>query len=367
MNGYTHGSSNSSLLFSFGLLLVAIPVQDYCSTPSLQETRQERAYIASWPNVTGQLDVVHLVEVNSTIRATTWYQAEVEYRYRVGGKEYRGERLTYNTYDRSPYHQRHWSELHKNMNRFISGARYVKKESVDPGLAANSRTSYYLSNHQVVVHYDPQRPESSILDTFDYDPPSLINLLLFSMAFSIPGILFIVMSFFLWRQAVAKRGTEGFPSRNATWHPADSNRRSRGRDGHTSPQQLTERSHKESVPVAVESASRPGAEWPSHPKKVTIPDIDRIGCACPRLPTKYRNGFPTDWDWTQAEALLIAELNAGNMNRLPDPDFDTPFFHDYFECKHCGTYWKLSHPDQAYRGGLQILEDRTSGGKIGRP
>ncbi len=95
--------------------------------------------------------------------------------------------------------------------------------------------------------------------------------------------------------------------------------------------------------------------------------VHRIGCACSRLPTKYKNGFPTEWDCTQARALLIAELEAGNMRRLEDPDPDTPFFHEYFECKHCRTTWKLSHPDQAYRGGLHILKDKVSGWKMGRP
>lgn len=340
------------ILLFFGLFLVAIPIHEYCTTPSLQETRQERAYIASWPAVTGQLDVVHLVEDRSTTRGTTWYHAEVEYRYQVDGKEYRGERLTYRIYDRSPYHQPYWSELQKNMSRFVCGASYVKKESVDPGLAANKRTSYYLADRPVVIHYDPQRPESSILDTVDYNPPSLMKLSLFSMAFVIPGGLFIVMSFFLWRHAAKKTGTDRFPAGDVTRPPAGRDRHAHSRERDTALQPLPERSRAESSTPAGESALRAPAERTPRLGEPAIPNIDRTGCACSRLPTKYKDGFPTDLDCTQVRALLIAEQKAGSMNRLKDPDFDTPFSHEYFECTHCGARWKLSHPDQAYRGGL---------------
>lgn len=355
------------LLLFFGIFLVAIPIHDYCTTPSTKEIRQERAYIASWPAVAGQLDVVHLVEDRSAPpRKTTWYHAEVEYRYQVDGKEYKGERLTLRTYGLSPYRKPYFSELQKNMSRFISGTSYVKKESVDPGLTANLRTSYYLSNRPIAVHYDPQRPEFSILDTFDYDPPSLTKSLLFSMAFVIPGGLFIVMSFFLWRHIAARRVTDGFAPVDVKRHLYGRNRCFHGRDRDTAPQPIPEQPKEEFGHPAGESGSLPHMKKPRHPKEGSIPNIDRTGCACPRLPMKYRNGFPTEWDYQQIEALLIAELNAGNMSRLKDPDFDTPFFNDYFECKHCGKRWKLSRPDQAYRGELQIMEDRTSSGKKGR-
>lgn len=101
--------------------------------------RREAQVSLGWPTVPGKVTgsriAVKVEERDANSPRTTRYQLEVEYAYRVGDRDYRGNRLKWG-WTKSYYNRRH----------------------AEADLAA------YAAGTEVVVHYDPANPSHAVLD-----------------------------------------------------------------------------------------------------------------------------------------------------------------------------------------------------------
>ena len=195
-----------TLLLLVGFTLICLPIGWILTSPSIGELRQERAYIATWPSVTGRLDRVTFQQELHTARGVIWYTVEVGYRYTVDGRQYGGNRLGINT-----QHYRHTSPeaLEAQMySSFMSPAHVVRREETNDGAVFRSRRiSLHLANQPVRVYYDPKNPQASLLDKFDYDPPQLWKEALPVLAFIALGLLIMTVSAARWRGLGSEAGT----------------------------------------------------------------------------------------------------------------------------------------------------------------
>jgi hypothetical protein len=121
----------SSLLIVGGLLAVNAVVQWRRATKA-----------AAWPTVNGEVTAATIVSKKRDIGLTLqrhirarFYRARLSYRYEVGGRRLEGQvvRLA----------NRKWSRQRDD---------------------AEATLSRYHVGHAVVVHYDPQRPEASVIE-----------------------------------------------------------------------------------------------------------------------------------------------------------------------------------------------------------
>lgn len=73
------------------------------------------------------------------------------------------------------------------------------------------------------------------------------------------------------------------------------------------------------------------------------------------LPTQYERGFPTEKDYIRMRERLGELCEAGVLESLGLDETPDCFYHELYRCRHCGYHWRLSVPDQAYRGGLKKI------------
>lgn len=104
---------------------------------------------------------------------------------------------------------------------------------------------------------------------------------------------------------------------------------------------------------SLDRAPPPYAEKPGQYLLAPASGLRHEDCRCFHFPKQFREGFPAESDFKRTRALIIAEVNDGNLVRMDVDDANQPFDHEYYACQLCGATWKLSFPDQAYRGGLQ--------------
>jgi Protein of unknown function (DUF3592)/Tetratricopeptide repeat len=186
-----------SALFIMGALLVGWSVHDLITSPSADDIRRERASIAAWPSVSGDLEEVRLQQVKSTGRNRTYFEAKVRYRYVVDGVVHEGVRLGVQDYrEDTP------EALESKLGVFFSPANVVRRETTDNGVPIwNEKTiALQFSNQPVSVYYDPAKPASSILDPVDHRPISPLDLIAPHLALIPIGSLLMIVSFLRWRQ-----------------------------------------------------------------------------------------------------------------------------------------------------------------------
>ena len=190
-----------ALLFLIGLLLIGFPLWMILNSPSTDELQRERAYPATWPLVTGQLDEVHLQQELHTSRGALWFTVEVKYRYTIEGQEYTGTRLGIQPYrDTSP------AALEIRMRRFLDPSRIVKRQDTAEGpMFRSRRISLFLANQPIPVYFDPRNPAASILDQRDYDPPRWWQPWVPALAFQLLGLLILVVTVWRWRKGAPAR------------------------------------------------------------------------------------------------------------------------------------------------------------------
>ena len=80
-----------------------------------------------------------------------------------------------------------------------------------------------------------------------------------------------------------------------------------------------------------------------------------IDCRQCGLPTQYEWGFPAEDDYIRTRKRLSELCEAGVLESLGLDETPDSFYHELYRCRHCGYSWRLSVPDQAYRGGLKKL------------
>lgn len=77
------------------------------------------------------------------------------------------------------------------------------------------------------------------------------------------------------------------------------------------------------------------------------------------LPAEIKS-FPDEKSWTGFDLNLIRKLGEGKMKSVKFVSRSTVKMMDIYECLSCKEKWKLSDPDNAYRGyflKLSTVED----------
>jgi hypothetical protein len=189
------------LVLAIGLSMIALSLNDLARAPAASDINRELERIARWPVVEGWLDEVHLQE-GPRSKGSSMFSAEVRYRYDVGGTQYEGRRVAIDEYrDRSA------EVLESRLRRLAPPFREASRDDVVSGgpILATRRISIRVADQPVAVHYDPDHPESSLLDAFyHFDHGGLVrwapHLVLIPM-----GTVLIVVSVLAWRQGPPTR------------------------------------------------------------------------------------------------------------------------------------------------------------------
>ncbi|HEY6895841.1 MAG TPA: DUF3592 domain-containing protein [Rhodocyclaceae bacterium] len=186
-----------SVLFVLGALLLGWSVRDLISAPSADEIRRERAAMAAWPSVSGDLREIRLQQVKSTGRGQSYFEAAVSYRYLVDGVVHEGSRLGVQDFREDTA-----EALESRLSIFFSPANVVGRKVTDTNTPIwNEQTiALQLANQPVTVYYDPAKPDSSILDPQDRNPITTLDLLAPHLALIPIGSLLMIVSFLRWRQ-----------------------------------------------------------------------------------------------------------------------------------------------------------------------
>ena len=175
-----------SSLFLVGAFLFLITAKEIISAPSMEDIRRDRAEIATWPAVQGTLDQA-VIRSEHYGRGITWHYLEVSYRFEVDGKEYSGNRLGI-----EEFREASLDVVERKAFSLFSRVNISDQTKVD------KRTIYFLSNQPVTVHYDPQNPQHSLLDNFDYHPPTEWDWLnRFSLLFA--SLPLLILPLIIWR------------------------------------------------------------------------------------------------------------------------------------------------------------------------
>lgn len=120
----------------------------------------------TWPTAFGRIDSCDVVEEESRDReghTTTWYNPVVGYRFSVGGREYRSQRLRFGNY------------------------RSSSRKKAEAALAP------YKPGADQPVRYNPERPDECVLETTRPGPIYLVM--------SVFGLLFIGFGLF-WNSLI---------------------------------------------------------------------------------------------------------------------------------------------------------------------
>jgi tetratricopeptide (TPR) repeat protein len=192
-----------AVFFILGLLIVTVPTCSFLKSPSVNKQRLERAALAAWPSVIGTLDEVRFQKEHHRTRGVTWYYVEVRYHYIVDGSLYKGlcfgiDQIRDTSKD---------TLKSRISSRFVSRENIITEEEgvkgyEEPGIDLDHgepRTVWRLRDQTVPVYYDPKKPESSLLDTHDYNPPSLLKELAPLMALIPIGMLIMAVSAWKWQ------------------------------------------------------------------------------------------------------------------------------------------------------------------------
>lgn len=203
------------LFFTLGLLLVSWPTLLFITGPSLDEMKKERAAIAAWPSVTGVLDEVRFQKEWRLPKGATWYTAEVSYRYAVDGRAYQGTGLGIQAYQ-----SRDWKKLEARMGRLVAPENIAQREEgtkgyTEPGTAQGEpRTIWHIRNQPVTVYYDPKKPDASLLDTQDHDPPTLLKQVTPLLVSFLFGLLIMTVTVLKWKENEGPVADAGFRQRS---------------------------------------------------------------------------------------------------------------------------------------------------------
>jgi hypothetical protein len=187
-----------AVFFMLGLLIVTVSTCSFLKSSSVNNQRLERAAMAAWPSVTGILDEVRFQKEHHRVRGVTWYYVEVRYHYIVDGSLYRGMRLGIDQI----------RDTSKDTLKSLMSSRFVSQENIiaeeegtkgyeDPGIDLDHgepRTVWRLRDQKVPVYYNPEKPESSLLDRHDYNPPTLLKEMTPFMALIPIGMLIMAVS-----------------------------------------------------------------------------------------------------------------------------------------------------------------------------
>jgi hypothetical protein len=74
----------------------------------------------------------------------------------------------------------------------------------------------------------------------------------------------------------------------------------------------------------------------------------------------FERGFPSEQDFIRTSATVGRLTQAGDLRHVGPDCAETVFDHQIYECQRCGMLWRLSEPDQAYRGGLVAMRGEGS-------
>lgn len=189
------------VVLAIGVVMIALSINDLTRAPSPSDISRELERIARWPVVEGRLDEVHLQE-GPRSKGSSMFSAEVSYRYEVGGTEYEGRRVAIDAYqDRSP------DVLESRLRRLAPPFKVASRDDVVSGpIFSTRRISIRLADQPVAVHYDPEHPESSILDTLHHYERGGLGRWAHHLALIPMGTLLIVLSVLAWRQGPPTRG-----------------------------------------------------------------------------------------------------------------------------------------------------------------
>lgn len=188
MKSHKQKSSGGGDQFAFfvictlvGALFAYMGVQmifDAQAKPSLDSVNQQRARFASWPSVTGHLDEIDIISHSykrSRYPTGTDYWPEVKYRYSVGANHFTGDCLRKEinakdrrgasiNLDRDPYFCSDpltgIKAAKSKLTAFLPSHTVDQRRSKD----ANDGVYSYFPNRSVLVYYDPEHPETSMLD-----------------------------------------------------------------------------------------------------------------------------------------------------------------------------------------------------------
>lgn len=148
------------LLAPLILYFVVVGMREFAAAPSFRRLKQDREEMAGWPAIPGRL-VKLRVGAWSLARQSDNFTARGEYLYEVGGKPYRGNRLSV---DGSPYESSYWPEFRSKVASLAPGLQIQRPPSHD-GID-------YVLDQPVTVHYDPADPGRSVLNNKDARPLS---------------------------------------------------------------------------------------------------------------------------------------------------------------------------------------------------
>lgn len=65
----------------------------------------------------------------------------------------------------------------------------------------------------------------------------------------------------------------------------------------------------------------------------------------------WRKPFQTQEQFTQFKKKLVELVDNGILMKIDIEANSSPFHEVFYKCLNCGQKWRLSFPDQAYRGG----------------
>ena len=69
----------------------------------------------------------------------------------------------------------------------------------------------------------------------------------------------------------------------------------------------------------------------------------------------YESGFPSEQEFGDFKRKLDGLVGAGKFEEMGMDNSPEAFYHFLHKCANCGYVWRLSMPDQAYRGGFRKI------------
>ncbi len=70
----------------------------------------------------------------------------------------------------------------------------------------------------------------------------------------------------------------------------------------------------------------------------------------------HRGKFKSCDEFKLVKEKINYLLQSNKMETLGDFDLTSPYFVFAYKCLNCGQVWKLSYPDQAYRGAYEEIK-----------
>ncbi|MBI3557400.1 MAG: DUF3592 domain-containing protein [Deltaproteobacteria bacterium] len=151
----------AAALVSAGILSgMAASFREFLVEPTPDQIRMQRAEMLAWPVAQGRLENLRIKNARSGKRSNR-FLVWGEYRYKVAEREFKGDRLSI---DGQAYDSDYYDYFEKKIAALAPSLRIRRPKFEE--------TISYLVNEPVSIHYDPKKPESSILNNKDCIAPS---------------------------------------------------------------------------------------------------------------------------------------------------------------------------------------------------